>query len=180
MKKAYTLNKGDWMGVQLAQPTLLTRITVADTLLANHTVVMSADGKQWKRVAEADFAPEGYVRFLGVVNDTEQPQSVKLVKKSLSLYRRAEAQVEEATIPEGNIWDNHGAGLMYDGDLTTFVCLNRNQQSGDTYVLKLTESQPIERVRVAVGTVNGDYMTEGREVAEDAGLERLAFRGAVP
>ena len=166
--KAYTLNKGDWMGVQLAQPTLLTRITVADTLLANHTVVMSADGKQWKRVAEADFAPEGYVRFLGVVNDTEQPQSVKLVKKSLSLYRRAEAQVEEATIPEGNIWDNHGAGLMYDGDLTTFVCLNRNQQSGDTYVLKLTESQPLERVRVAVGTVNGDYMTEGRvQISKD-------------
>lgn len=166
--KAYTLQKGQWMGVQLVQPTRLLNLTVADTLLANHTVVVSADGKEWTRVTEAASVPEGYVRYFAIVNDNESPVSLRITKTLFRLQIPVATQVEEATIPEGNIWDNHTKELMYDGDPNTFVCLNRNQQTGDSYELKLTKSQTIGRVRIVMGTVNGDYMKEGRvQISED-------------
>ena len=51
---------------------------------------------------------------------------------------------------------------MFDGDYNTFVCLNKNQSNNDAYTLKLNAERTIRKVRIAMGTVNGDYMTEGK------------------
>ena len=161
-QKACTLGKGQWIGVQLDKPTRVQRIVLQDSVIQNHTFVFSADGKQWTKATEADFVPQGYVRYAGVVNDGDTPVSFKFGTKTMVLHMPKAPQVAEATIPEGNIWDGHGKELMYDGDASTFVCLNRNQQNTDSYTLQLSEKQPIERVRIVMGTVNGDYMNEGR------------------
>lgn len=160
--KFITMQKGEWMGLQLAEPTKVQKIVAADTLVANHSVVMSADGKQWTRITATSVEPEGYVRFVGVVNDRETPVQIRLTSNSIKVTVPTEAKVSEATIPEAAIWENHTAERMYDGDYSTFTCINRNQQNGDAYQLKLSKSQPIERVRIVMGTVNGDYMTAGR------------------
>lgn len=160
--KFVTMKKGEWIGLQLAEPTKVEKIVVADTLISKHSVVMSADGKLWTPVTQTTTEPDGYVRYVGVVNEHETPVQIRLTSTSVKVTMPAATKVSEATIPEADIWENHTAGLMYDGDYSTFTCIYRNQQNGDAYQLKLNKSQPIERVRIVMGTVNGDHMTAGR------------------
>lgn len=188
--KAVTLNKGEWMGLQLPLPTKVEKITVADTLWQNHSVVMSADGKQWTRITAKETVPEGYLAYLLVVNDNDTPESIKFNAQSLRITNVAATRITQGTIPDGAVWQNHTESLMRDGDYTTFVCLNQNQQTGDAYMVKLNKKQPIYRVRIAMGTTNDDYMTEGRvQVSEDGtkwtalkvyGTSSIAYKLSLP
>lgn len=155
---ACTLKHGQYLGIQLARPTLVSRITVADTLLANHSVVMSADGKSWQRITESPVTPEGYIRFVGVVNDGEAPVSLRMLANSIRISVPAQLKATSATLPSGDVWNGHNSSYLIDGDLTTFTCLNRNQQNGDTYTLRLNRKDKVKNVLLAVGTVNDDYM----------------------
>lgn len=160
--KPFTLKKGEYIGIKLVSPTMIPEITVSDTLLANHTIVMSENGKTWTRITSATTAPEGYVRFVGVVNDNEAPTTLKLVQKSIQVTLPEKSQIKETTIPSGNIWNNMTKDKMTDKNYTTFVCLNRNQQNGDAYTLRLTKQQPVRLVRIGMGTVNQDYMNAAK------------------
>lgn len=158
----FTLHKGEYVGCKMPEPTYLKNIEVSDTLLANYSVVMSADGKNWTRLTQAITEPSQYVHYVAVVNDKCEPVTLRLTAKSIAIRPMAKTTVRETTIPDGAIWNGMTKDKMTDKDYTTFVCLNRNQQSGDAYTLKLSASQPIYQVRVGMGTVNGDYMTVGR------------------
>lgn len=161
--KPMTLKKGEWMGLQLVNPTLIQKITVNDTLIANHTVVYSPDGKQWKQMTESTLEPTDYVRYVGVVNDRDEAASIRLYATSIRVTMPTPTVVSTATAPSGAVyWQDHNESYMKDGDYTTFTCLNRNQQNGDTYTLKLSKKQTIKRVRIGMGTTNGDYMTAGK------------------
>lgn len=157
-----TLSKGQWMGIEMPLPTKVEKISVSDTLWENHSTVISADGKHWTRLQSPITNPEDYVRYLAVVNDKESPVSIKLNAQSLRITNYATTRVTQGTIPDGDVWENHTENLMRDGSYETFVCLYRNQQNGDTYTIKLNKQQPIYRVRIAMGTTNDDYMTEGK------------------
>lgn len=158
--KFITMNKGDWMGLQLPNPTKVEKIVVADTLISKHKVVLSPDGKQWTRLFDTETTPEGYVRYVGVLNDKDTPVQVRLTSQSIRVTTPAATRVTSASVPNGDFWDNHTANLMHDGKYNTFVCLNRNQQNNDEYKLTLAKEQAIDKVRVVMGTVNGDHMNK--------------------
>lgn len=160
--KPFVLNHGEYIGTKLVQPQLVKSITVADTLLANHSVVMSADGKTWTRITQHITYPTSYVRYVGVVNDKETPVTLKLVVSSIKITLPDKTTVRETTIPSGDIYNNMTKDKMTDKDYSTFVCLKRNQQSGDAYTLKLNKQQPIKNVRIGMGTTNQDYMKVGK------------------
>lgn len=173
---AVTLETGQWIGLQLAEPTLVNKITVADTLLTNHSVVRSADGKNWERISAAETVPETYVRYVGVVNDRQEPVSLRLMSQSIRISMPQKPRVAEAAAAGTSYWENHNETYMYDGDYNTFTCINRNQQNGDSYTLKLSKKEKIRRVRIVMGTTNGDYMTEGRVQVSADGSKWTALK----
>ena len=158
------LQPGKYVGVQLKQPTYVTKFVVADTLYTNHTVLYSSNGKDWKKVTTKTTTPTSLLRYIVVVNDTEQPKSLRIATNSIKITLPDAVTIDAAksSIPAGNIWENHNKELMFDGDYNTFVCLNKNQSNNDAYTLKLNAERTIRKVRIAMGTVNGDYMTEGK------------------
>lgn len=156
--KPFTLNVGEYLGVKLTVPTEVKTISVADTLLANYSIVISKDGKTWTRLKQTVTKPTDYVRFVAVTNEGTQPIRLKLLAKSIQIALNENTKIKETSIPSGNIWNNMNKEYMTDDDYTTFVCLNRVQQTGDAYTLTLTKQQPIKKVRIGMGTKNDDYM----------------------
>lgn len=177
MTRAATLQPGDFVGLVLPVPTTLAEWTLSDTLVANNTVVYSADGKTWTKVTDVSVVPEDYVRYVAVVNDGDTPKSIRLYSgRSLKLTPSSTPTISEGTVPSGSFWSGHTANYMYDGDYSTFVCLNRNQTSGDTYVVKLSEPQVIKRVRIVMGTTNDDYMKVGRVQVSSDGVSWTSIK----
>lgn len=162
MSRAATLAKGQWVGIQLIQPVKGVTITLADTLIANHHVVYSPDGKQWTRLYETVNNPEGYVRYVGVVNDSDTPEAIKLTQRAIRIALPAKPVVASVTAPAGGVYDNHTAALAADGKYDTYACIQKDIRDGDAFTVKLKNAMPIHRVRVAINTTNGDYMDEGR------------------
>lgn len=162
MSRVATLNKGQWVGIQLAQPVKGTTITLADTLVSNHSVVYSPDGKQWTRLYEAVTEPEGYVRYVGVVNDSETPAPIKLTQRAIRVTLPTTAAAASVTAPAGEVYDNHTAALAADGNYETYACIKKDIRNGDAFTVKLKKTADIHRVRIAINTTNGDYMDEGR------------------
>jgi hypothetical protein len=156
-----TLSKGDYIGISLVAPTLLADMNVADTLLEKYEVLYSSNGKEWKTFTDKETALSGYIKYLCVRNPHEEAASVRLTRNVMSMTPPVPTEYEGVKIPTGDIWDGHTAAYLTDGDYTTFTCLNRNQKSGDSYQLTLTEEQEVGDVRICMGTVNDDYMTVG-------------------
>lgn len=159
--KVVTLQKGQWVGVQLVSPTLLENLSVSDTLVARHSVVFSPDGKQWTRLTAAESKPEDYVRYVAVVNDNDAPAALKLTAKSLRLTIPATPIITAATVPDGEVYDSHAASYMYDGDYSTYTCIKKDIAKDDTYMVTLSKVQPVRRVRLVFNLTNSDYMDEG-------------------
>ena len=161
---ATVLQPGKYVGIQLPRPTLLSAITVADTLYTRHAVLYSSNGKKWTRITQNRVTTDEKVRYVCVYNDTDAPMPIKLAATSIKVVAIPSVSVkaDATTIPDGPIWENHDKQYMYDGNYNTFACLNQNQRNGDVYTLALTQSATIRNVRIAMGTTNGDYMLEGR------------------
>lgn len=183
------MSQGDYIGVKLPQPIMPSAVSIADTLLANYTVLYSANGKDWHHF-NTDSILSSYVRYVVFMNDEETPRLLALTRASFSLSMPVETTVSSYTIPSGSIYDSHTADLMVDGDYTTYTCLNRNQQSGDAYTVDLGSITTIGDVRICMGTVNGDYMNYGRvQISTDgtkwtnlkvSGTSLTTFRMSLP
>lgn len=162
-----TLQQGEYVGVVLPQPTIPAAVTVADTLLENFAVLYSNNGKDWQRL-NSETVTDSYVKYVCVMNENSEPRSLEMTRSVFTLTLPSETKIASATIPSGTIYDSHTSTYMIDGDYTTYTCLNRNQQSGDAYMVDLGSVTTIGDVRICMGTVNGDYMTLGRvQVSED-------------
>lgn len=169
--------RGQFAGIELPQATRLDSVFVGDTLFANHTLLYSSNGKEWKHLTSASEAPDVPVRYFVVANEKETPISFRLYKNEIKLFMPKPTTIADVTIPtDREVWQGHTKDLIVDGNYSTFCTLNRNQQAGDEYTLDLGRVQTIHDVRICMGTVNGDYMTEGRVKVSEDGNKWFALR----
>ena len=164
-----TFAPGEYFGIALPHPTKLKAATIADTLLANNSIIISQNGKHWKKVAAPADLLEDYLKYVCIENATDSPKTIKLGRNSLNLQLPEPVGITDVTIPNGPIWQDHNKSLLIDGDYTTFVCLNQCQRNGDQYTIKLEETTPIHDVRICMGTVNGDHMNTGQVLTSKDG-----------
>ncbi len=166
--KTLTVQPNELFGVKLVAPVQIQEITVADTLAGKFQVVCSPNGKVWTALENGEL-PQESCRYICLKNISSEGQSLKPTKATFCIkIPQTAVTVTSATIPSGDVWQNHGGGLIYDGDYTTFCTLNRNQQTNDAYQLTLRTASPIYDVRVCMGTTNGDYMQVGNvQISED-------------
>lgn len=165
IRATVTLESGQYIGMELPQPTQLANVTVADTLLwPNFEVVYSGDGKNWNSYNNKEIFLSNHVNYICIKNNSEKPRSLRLVQGNFSITLPEETKINTnlTTIPNGDIWSGHNKSYITDGDYTTFACLNRNQQQNDAYTVKLSSPTVVGDVRICMGTVNGDYMQIGR------------------
>ena len=156
-----TLHKGEYIGIELPQPVALDDISLADTLMDSFSVLYSENGKSWN-VYKKGMQLNSYVKYFVVENESDTPKTLKLARAIFKLTLPQKTSISSVSIPSGELYNNHKAAYMIDGDYTTYTCLNRNQKNNDAYVVKLQNKIPIGDVRICMGTVNGDYMTVGR------------------
>lgn len=155
------LGKGDYIGIELTAASHLSAVNMADTLRSNYAILISENGKNWSRYPDG---LDGYVKYICVLNESDEIRNVYLSRNVLSVELPAETKLvpSATTIPSGEIYSGHGASYLTDGDYSTWTCLNRNQQNNDAYTVKLSAVKPIGDVRICMGTTNGDYMNVGR------------------
>lgn len=159
------LSKGEYVGVCLPSPTKLEGLTVRDTLLSQNAVVWSEDGKIWHQLLSAEDVEQARaqqtIKYLCVTNLTDTPKSVSIVPNSLSLTLPEKTNVGSPQLPAGDIWENHTAKYLTDGNPETFVCVKKDQVVGDVYQVTLTKTMPVHDVRLYTYTTNGDQPQEG-------------------
>ena len=158
---AADLDVDKWVGIELPQPTLLSSIELDDALLP--LVQISTDGKQWTAVENVASMLSDTIKYIVVRNNTDAGiRNFELGATSLVVAFPKAVVPAGVTVPEGAIYEDHGANLIIDGDYSTWMSLNRNQQTSDDYVLDLGETVVLQDVRVVFGTTNGDHPTKAR------------------
>lgn len=162
------LGKGEYVGITLEAATTVSALTVDAALLENFSLMYSADGKNWKRIATAGEVPAGFVKHVILLNESDEEQSLMLSKSKLSVSTPYIPQVAAITVPDGEGAENTVKGSIADGDYSTFFAVQKNQTTGDAYQLSLKAQTDIHDVRVYIGTKNGDYMNSGKvQVSND-------------
>lgn len=155
------LDVDKYVGIALPAATKVDKMVLADSLRT--LLRYSADGHEWKSLADGAELPDGFVNYIILHNQTDKGiRNLTLSKGNFSITMAAKAEVAEVTIPSGNIYSGHGAEYVADGDYSTWTCLNRVQQAGDAYVLDLGKSTVLHDVRLCMGTMNEDYPTGAR------------------
>lgn len=155
------LDVNKYVGVVLPAPIFIDKITLDDSLLP--LARYSADGKVWHKLIAADDVVQKHVGYFIFLNETGQGiKEFALSEDMFSISLATQAKAVSTTIPEGGIYDGHTAEMMVDGNYDTYTCLNRNQQTGDVYVLDLGAEVNLYDVRLCMGTVNGDHPHNGR------------------
>ena len=172
---------GEYLGFELPAPTRVKEMFVADTLVQHHTVMLSADGHEWTRLeatGEDTRSIDGFVKYVAVVNDSEETVSIKLTKSVLKLTVWPEPTISSIVAPTDA--DEGKRSNIYDGDVSTWWAPKQNQANNDVIRLNLSGAAPIRKVRFVLHTTNGDYMQTGRiEISDkaDTGYKRLNVEG---
>ncbi|MBR1652537.1 MAG: beta-N-acetylglucosaminidase domain-containing protein [Alloprevotella sp.] len=163
------MQPGDYVGIEMPKATKLVKLTVADTIWDKYEVLRSADGKRWFTM-QAGELPEEHVKYVVFRNAGSDVRTLKVDRDVLCLTVPMRLKPASATTPQCDegYYESHTANLMMDGNYDTYTCIKRNQQTGDAYMLTLSEPTTIHDVRICMGTTNDDYMTAGRvQVSED-------------
>mgnify|MGYP002167251545 FL=1 len=153
---ALEMADGEYVGIALANPSRLTAINVKSSLADTYEALYSLDGKVWNKVEADGTAPEGYVHYVVLVNKSGEKQTLRFKANVFSIDLATSAEVAGASAPTTNYWQDHNATYLYDGNYSTFTCLNREQQVSDVYQINLKKAVTIENVRICMGTTNGD------------------------
>ena len=157
---------GQYAGLSLPEARLCT-VSVQDTLLQGRELWCSADGKDWQTLAIGE-QPTQPVRHFIVVNSSSAKSYFKLAKSVFTVTATPDPTIAGVKVPEGDDYGGHEVKYLTDGDYTTWFTKNQNQKTGDAFMLTLSAEVPLSRVRVAIGTTNGDYMNTGRiEISTD-------------
>ena len=165
---ALEMADGEYVGIALANPTRLTAINFKSTLADTYEVLYSLDGKVWNKVEADGTAPEGYVHYVVLVNKSGEKQTQRFRANVFSIDLATSAEVAGASAPATNYWQDHNATYLYDGNYSTYTCLNREQQVGDVYQINLKKAVNIENVRICMGTTNGDNAKKALvQISED-------------
>lgn len=173
------LEQGDFIGIQLPEPRLILDMQVADSLYEQFVPQYSVDGKHWTTIHKGDAAYNGFLYYFRILNLSDKVLPLHVTKDVFRVKVPVETKVASIEVPAGDIYDNHTKEKLTDGDYSTYFCLNKNQSQGETYVLKLSQTTPINDVRVCVGTVNGDYMnTANVQISKDGNSwSNIAVKG---
>lgn len=165
---ALEMADGEYVGIALANPTRLTAINVKSSLADTYEVLYSLDGKVWNKVEADGAAPEGYVHYVVLVNKSGEKQTLRFRANVFSIDLATSAEVAGASAPATNYWQDHNATYLYDGNYSTYTCLNREQQVNDVYQINLKKAVNIENVRICMGTTNGDNAKKALvQISED-------------
>lgn len=155
------LDVNKYVGVALPDPIILDEVSIDESILPYARY--STNGKEWKQFSSTNNVPEEHVAYVIFLNETNQGvKDFALSEELFHITLAMQAKAKNVTLPKGAIYQNHGASLMVDGDYSTFTCLNRNQQTGDKYLLDLGTIRTLHDIRICMGTVNGDYPTIAR------------------
>lgn len=178
---ANTYKPGEYIGIELPAPTRMTEVFVADSLLQHATVMTSPNGRDWTRMeatGDDTHTIDGYLKYIAVVNDSEEPIAFKITKNVMKLTTFTEPSIASITAPVEK--DYNDRKNIWDGDVNSFWCPYQNQATGDVIRLNLSAPAPIRKVRFVVHTTNDDYMKTGRiEISEKetTGYAKLAIEG---
>ena len=165
---ALEMADGEYVGIALANPTRLTAINFKSTLADTYEVLYSLDGKVWNKVEADGAAPEGYVHYVVLVNKSGEKQTLRFKPNVFSIDLATSAEVAGASAPATNYWQDHNTSYLYDGNYSTYTCLNREQQVNDVYQINLKKAVNIENVRICMGTTNDDYAKKALvQISED-------------
>ena len=163
------LAPGEYVGIALDKPLIMNDVYVSDALCRTTAVFLSEDGVEWNSLMPTGASRKCgnvLVKYLVVYNNTDQEVTPSLSKSTFRLVPVTKPTISEVAVPSGNDYNNRAS--LTDGDYDTWWCLNKNQVNNDKYTLTLSAPGPISRVRVGIGTVNGDYMKSARvEISED-------------
>jgi hypothetical protein len=155
------LDVNKWIGLEFPQPTLLTELTIAEHLLP--LLQYSANGTDWRTLGENETIPTDKVKYLILLND--QASGIKDFKVGANEFVVAcpkKVIPTSAELPQGNVYEDHGASLLIDANYDTWACLNRVQQVNDAYQIDLGKTETLHDVRVVFGTTNDDYPIKAR------------------
>ena len=151
------LNKGNYIGIKLPDATKISSYILNDTLLANYTVKVSENFKTWRTITSAEELKEGFIKYIIFENDGETPKTMKMSARTFSVTPSSTAKISQVEVPSGGNASGTSLSSLTDGDYTSWWSLNRNQATGDAYVLTLEDTTRLSDVRVCFGTVNNDY-----------------------
>lgn len=155
-----------YAGMSLPEARLAT-VSVQDTLLQGRELRCSVDGKEWKTLGIGEQPTEPMRHFI-VVNTSDKTDYFKLTKSVMTVTTIADPNISDVSVPSGNDYGGHEVKYLTDGNYDTWFTKNKNQATGDAFMLTLSDEVPISRVRVAIGTTNNDYMNTGRvEISTD-------------
>lgn len=175
---ALTMEPGDldvnnYVGIALPSPTQIEGISMAERLLP--LARYSTNGKEWKTISSATELNGLHIAYLIFINEGDKGiRDFALNDGDVSISLPMQAHPAKVSIPSGDIYQDHTADKLTDGDYSTYTCLNRNQASGDYYVLDLGKMTTLHDVRLCMGTTNGDHPTECR--IETAGTSGNLWR----
>lgn len=169
-----------FLGFTLKEAVIPSKIVAADTLLANHHIMYSPDGKNWKRMTST-VLPEGeYVKHVVYVNKSDVQQTIRLVKANFHLSLPVVQTLSGIAIPTetvGEATNNHlGKGNIIDNNPSTFFACKKNQAANDLYTVTLPKAADVKDVRIYFGTKNDDYLQGGTVEVSTDGSRWTALR----
>lgn len=154
--KASDLDVNKYVGLAMPDPILLESVTMAERLLP--LARYSVDGKEWNKITSTADLTGKHVAYIIFLNeDGRGIKGFELNDGDLVISLPSQAQVDNVTMPTGNIYENHTGDLIIDGNYDTYACLNRTQAQGDRYVLDMGKSVTIHDIRLCMGLTNSDY-----------------------
>ena len=162
---------GDYIGIAMPKPQVMQSLIVSDALCSKIDVMYSPDGRNWNPIIPTGSnrkTIEEMIKFIVVINNSNENITASLTRGSLFLTPMTEPTIESFTT-SSNANDYNNRANAYDGDYTTWWAMNKNQANGDQYILKLSQPVPLDKVRVGIGTTNGDYVGTARiEISTDS------------
>ncbi len=167
MTSVAVLKKGDYVGIELPISVKPTAFVVQDTLLANYSVLYSSNGKDWEKISSTD-VPDAFIKYLCVKNENNEARALRVLKNTLNLTLPLDIEVTSASAPSGEQEAGCSVNALYDGDLSTYCIVRKNQENGDQYKLTFNQNGILTDVRLYIGKTNGDYPNKAKvEVSSD-------------
>lgn len=164
---------GGYVGFALKEAVRPVRIEADAPFLAQHNILYSANGKNWKRLESTNLPQDDYLKYVVYQNNTQAEQNIDFSKVQLSITLPQLIKPANIVVPldqaGGGGSNSHlGSKAIIDGNPNTFFACNKNQAQGDTYLLTLAEPTTVKDVRVYFGMLNEDWLQAGRlEVSPD-------------
>lgn len=179
-----TIPANAYVGFALREAVRPERIEAQIDWLAQHNVLYSANGKDWKRLTATQLLEQDWVKYIVYFNNTGVDQTLSTSSSTLSVILPKKVVVTNIVVPvkeAGNGGSNSPLGpkAIVDGNPNTFFASNKDQAQGDTYQLTLAKKTEVQDVRIYFGTLNGDHLQAGRVEASADGnhWETLRLKG---